>query len=373
MKKKFIMLVNCYPHQYQMADKEDHFLLPCMVMKEKGYECEYVTLRDQGKKTIETVHADDQAAVSEFRGFKIKRFDSTFKLLRYIRKQDAILQSNLRPWLPTTLSAFLPNTKVMRSYTYYMGSKKHIAFISALIFRRFDKILAVTPYEVEVYKKYKIPEKKIVHIPLAIDYEYFSQKVPTEDLREKYGIKETDKIIIASANIRKLKKFDILLKALPLVKKEVPEAKVLIMGNDMLHDQGLPSLKEIAAELGITDSVILPGFLDQETIRKCYSVSDVFVHPAADEYQGMVSYEAASSGVPLCLSIIGSHTSVYKEHALYHEVEDYEKLAENIITCLKKPEQRAEHVAFLKEHMKQWDYPVIKEKLSAFYDGFAED
>ncbi|MBN2454478.1 glycosyltransferase family 4 protein [Candidatus Woesearchaeota archaeon] len=366
--KKFIELVNCYPYPIPMKEEEDYFLLPAKVMRKKGFECEFVTLRAQGDRTIETKFANDKAALEHFRGFPIRRFDKTLSLLNYIRKEKALLHANLRPFLPTTLSSLLPNTKVIRPFTYYMGSNFAIALGSAVLFRRFDRILAVTPYECGVYRKYLIPEKKITHIPLAIDYKFFSKKAKADGVRKKFGIKQSDKVIVAVANVRKLKRFDVLLKALTIVRKSVPTAKVVIVGTDMLHAQGLPSLKETSAKLGISDSVVVTGFQPAEVLRKIYSISDVFVHPAADEYQGLVSYEASAMGIPLCLSTIGSHTSVYGGHALYHEVNDFKKLAENIVTCINKRESRAEHIKFLKNHMKNWDYPVIAKRLSSFYD-----
>jgi glycosyltransferase involved in cell wall biosynthesis len=370
--KKFIMLVNCYPHPIPVKKEEDYFLIPASVMKKKGFDCEYVTLRDQGDKTIETKFAKDSAYNEVFDGFKIKRFDKTLSMLNYIRKSGALLQSNLRPWPPASFSALLPNTKVMRSFTYFMGSNIPIALASAVLFRRFDKILAVTPYEVEVYKKYKIPAKKIKLIPFAIDYKFFTKKVSAPDIRKKYNIKPTDKVITAVANVRKLKRFDVLIKSLPLIKKSIPTAKVVIVGTDMLHAQKLPSLKETAAKYGVSDSVVITGWQPPEVLRKVYSITSAFVHPAADEYQGLISYEAAAMGLPLCLSSIGSHTSVFGGHALFHDVNDYKKLAENVIKSIKNPDSRKDDIKFLKNHMKQWDYPVIFKQLEEFYDEFIE-
>jgi glycosyltransferase involved in cell wall biosynthesis len=363
------MLVNSYPTSVGFKRvEEDFFLTPASVMKKKGYECEFVTLRAQGKKTIETTMGDDTAAVEYYKGFRVSRFDSPFTLLNHIRKSKAILQSNLRPWPPTSFSAFLPNTKAIRSFTYFMGSNLPISLFSALMFRRFNLILTVTPFEGQVYRKYKIPASKIRHIPLEIDYKFYSRKVNADDVMKKFGIKSKDKLIVGVANFRRLKKFDDLLKALTIVKKSVPNAKVILVGLDMLHLQGLPSLKETAARLGISDSVIVTGWQPPEVLRKVYSISSVFCHPAADEYQGLVSYEAAAMGLPLCLSSIGSHTSVFREHALYHNVNDFEKLAENIVVSIKNSEKREQHVKFLRSYMKEWDHPVIFKRLSKFYD-----
>lgn len=372
--RKFIQVVNLYPLIFDMDEKEDYMLIHDTVMKEKGFDCEIITLRAQGSRTIETKFAKDEAAVEYYKGFKITRFDTTKQLLSYVRQHNgAIVQSNLRSWSASSFVG-LPfigsrGKRVMRSYTYVMGSNLPIALFTAVIFRRFDRVLAVTPYEADVYRKWLVPEKKIRLIPLSIDYEKFSKRVNYGKIKGEYGIAENDKVVIAVANVRKHKRYDVLLKAIPLIKKEIPNFKVVIVGEDMLQKgQNLPSVKQMAADLGVSDSLVMTGYQTPEVLRQLYSMSDVFAHTAENEYQGLVSYEAAAMGIPLCLSKLGSHTSVFKEHALYHDIEDYRKLADNIIASIKSRSSREDSIKFLQEHMKNWDYPVIKKQLSGMYD-----
>ncbi len=386
--KKFIQVVNLYPLTYNTKDDmflrtEDYMLIHDTIMKEKGFDCDIVTLRAQGSKMIETKtlgkYASDELAEEYYEGFRITRFDTTRQLLGYVRKhKGAIVQSNLRSF-PASSFVGLPffgssGKRVMRSYTYVMGSNLPIALFTAAIFRRFDRILAVTPFEVGVYRKWLIPEKKIRLIPLAIDYEVYSRRVAHEGVRERFGIGENDKVAIAVANVRKHKRYDVLLKAIPLVKKEIPDFKAVIVGEDMLEKgQNLPSVAKMASDLGVSGSVVMTGFQPWRVLQQLYSLSDVFVHTAENEYQGLVSYEAAAIGIPLCLSDIGSHTSVFKEHALYHDVEDYRKLADNIIASINGLGSREGSINFLKEHMKEWDYPVIKKQLSGMYDELIDE
>ena len=372
--KKFIQVVNLYPLIFDMDEKEDYMLIHDTIMKEKGFDCEIVTLRAQGSKTIETKFAKDEAAVEYYKGFKISRFETTRQLLSYVRKhKGAVVQSNLRSFQASSFVG-LPffgsaGKRVMRSYTYVMGSSLPIAIFTALIFRRFNRVLAVTPYEADIYRKWRVPEKKIRLIPLSIDYEKFSKRVPFGSVKQDFGIAENDKVVIAVANVRKHKRYDVLLKAIPFVKKEIPDVKVVIVGEDMLQKgQNLPSVKQMAQDLGVSGSVVLTGYQSPDVLQKLYSLSDVFAHTAENEYQGLVTYESAAAGKPLCLSNIGTHTSVFGKNALYHEVKDYKKLAENIVASIKNRANRQENSEFLRNHMKDWDYPVIKKQLSDMYD-----
>ena len=105
-----------------------------------------------------------------------------------------------------------------------------------------------------------------------------------------------------------------------------------------------------------------------KTVRALLHGSTAFVHGADNEYQGLVSYEAAAAGVPLCLSNIGTHTSVFGGYALYHEVTDHETLARNLLRCHKDKELVKKNTSFLKKKMKEWDYSVIKKKLGDAYE-----
>lgn len=368
--KRFIQIVSVYPLPIPIEKKEDYFLLPGTVMRKKGFDCEYVTIRNQGSRTIESKFANDKAELEYFRGFRIRRFDNALKLLSYARKDpEAVLMAHMRPFAPSSFAGFLGNTKVMRTFTYVMGSNLPIAVFTAIILRKFNRIFAVTPYECGVYRKWKIPEKKITLLPLSINYELFSRRVAYGGLKEKYGIGEKDKVVLAVANVRKHKRYDVLLKAVPFVRKEIPAVKFVIVGDDWLQKaQNLQTVKQMALELGVSDSVVLTGYQPPETVRKFYSLSDVFVHTAENEFQGLVSYEAAAMGVPLCLSGIGSHTSVFREHALYHGVEDYKKLASNIVTSIRHRDRHGESISFLKKYMKEWDYPAIRERMSEEFD-----
>lgn len=372
VQKRFIQIVSVYPLPIPTEEKEDYFLLPGTVMRKKGFDCEYVTIRNQGSRTIESKFANDKAGLEYFKGFRIRRFDNTLKLLNYAREDpEAVLMAHMRPFAPSSFAGFLGNTKVMRTFTYVMGSSLPVAVFTAIILRRFNRIFAVTPYECGVYRKWKIPEKKITLLPLSINYEMFSKRVAYGGLKEKHGIREKDKVVIAVANVRKHKRYDVLLKAIPLVRKEIPGVKFVIVGDDWLQKaQNLPTVKQMALDLGVSDSVVLTGYQPPETVRKLYSLSDVFVHTAENEFQGLVSYEAAAMGIPLCLSGIGSHTSVFKEHALYHDVEDYKMLASNIVASIRHRDRdgRGESIRFLKQHMKAWDYPIIRERMSEEFD-----
>lgn len=372
--KKFLQLVPFYPTPFKLHRKEDYFLLPADVMAAKGMEVEFVTLRNTAPTSEYVTGKGNIAPPFEVvEGYPVRRFDGILSLYRYMRRQrDAMVHVHLRPYPPSQFSGFvLPQKKVLSPFTYLLGSNLAIRLLTKLVMPRFDQIHCFTPYELEIYRKAGIPEKKLRLIPLSIDYDYFSAKPHEAEInaaKERFGFADSELVVISVAQVRKNKRFDTVIKALKVIKETVPSAKFLAVGDDWLPRQGVPGVMETAASVGVKDSVILTGFQQMDSLRALLHSSSVFVNAADNETQGLVTYEAAAAGVPLCLSGIGSHTTVFGDSALYHEVADHGSLARNILKYYEDSALRRKNTSHLRERMKEWDYSAIKKKMSDAYD-----
>jgi len=65
---------------------------------------------------------------------------------------------------------------------------------------------------------------KMIVIPVGIDTELF-KPIDKREMREKYGFKENDKIILFVGRFERVKGLDLLLKSFKEVKKEVNDCK----------------------------------------------------------------------------------------------------------------------------------------------------
>ncbi len=369
--KKFIQLVPFYPTPYELHPKEDYFLMPADIMAGKGLEVEFVTLRNTAPTGEYKTGSNIASPEEVVKGYKVKRFGSIVSLYRHLRSQkDALLQVHLRPYPPSQFAGFVaPQKKALRPFTYLLGSNRLIQLMTKLVMPRYDLIQCVTPYEIDIYRKAGVPEKKMRLIPLSIDYGFFSAKAPdAKATAEKFGYADSEFVVISIAQIRRHKRFDDVMRALKIVREKVPSARFLAVGEDWLPRQGLPDIMATAESIGVNGSVIWTGFQGMAAVRALLQGSTAFVHGADNEYQGLVSYEAAAAGVPLCLSNIGSHTSVFGDDALYHEVTDHETLAKNLLFCHEHHDSVRDSTAHLKGRMKDWDYGVIRKKMADSYE-----
>lgn len=370
--KKFIQLVPFYPTPYELHPKEDYFLMPADIMREKGFEVEFVTLRNTAPTPeYKTAAGNVVAEFDVVKGYPVRRFKNTLSLFSYIRNQKgAIVQVHLRPYPPSQFAPFfVPQKKALRTFTYLLGSNKAVEILTRLSVPKYDIVFCCTPYEIDIYRKAGVKEERIRHVPLSIDYGFFSAKPNNvKSVAEKFGYADSEFVVISIAQIRRHKRFDDVMRALKIIREKIPSAKFLAVGEDWLPRQNLPGIVATAAEIGVKDSVIWTGFQDMPTVRALLHGSTAFVHGADNEYQGLVSYEAAAAGVPLCLSSIGTHTSVFGDYALYHEVTDHVALAKNLLRCHEDKQLAKRNASFLKEKMKDWDYGVIRKKMSNAYD-----
>ena len=92
------------------------------------------------------------------------------------------------------------------------------------------------------------------------------------------------------------KRFDLAIRAMGEVRKSHPRVQLVIPGPATSHTA---SLKDLVAELGLSDAVIFLGAIAEEELQKLYEGAAVYVYPAPEEDFGMGVIESMAKGVPV--------------------------------------------------------------------------
>ncbi len=350
---KFVEIVPGYPLTIKARPIEDYFYWPAQMMLDKGYEVEFLTNQLEGP--------------GQYQDVKIKRFKSWGQIHKYVNRDKDIrlVHAHLRPYPATFFGLLMRKPKIMSAHTYILGSNPLIAKASVFMMNKYDKIVCFTPHEMQIYEKAGIRKEKLVLIPHPVDHKFFSQPIKgKEAIKKQYGIRD-EFVVITFATIRKVKRIETLLKAFRIFSRKV-KSKLIIVGTDLLPEEGLQSVEEMARELGV--DVIRAKQLEPEELRRVLSIANVFVNSSEIEAQGLAVYEAAAAGLPLCLSSIGSLTSVFGNLPLYHDYWDYEKLAENLHYYYHNPQAADKSVKKLKELVRAFDISSISRKMEALYE-----
>ncbi len=229
------------------------------------------------------------------------------------------------------------------------------------------KIIATSQAEFKDCKKFGIPENKIKLIPLSFN--------PPNISKDKQ--KSTKKIrLLFVGRIVPLKNLDVLLKAVKIVKKDIPEIEFTIVGEEIsgrLHgDAGYKQkLLVLVNELKIKENVKFVGWKTGKELWDIYQNSDLFLFASTYENFGLPLLEAAYFRLPLVSTDVGvakDLIDVNKGGNIISKL-DANEFAENIITLLKNDLKHEESSKFVFDESKNFLIKSIAKKYEEIYTG----
>lgn len=177
----------------------------------------------------------------------------------------------------------------------------------------FSKVIALTYKSAFDLIKGGVPESKIEVVPNMLEVDKFS-KADGRPIRKLLGVEEDPIVLFPSRlvgreknpflEIESGKGLDILLKALPLVKREIPNVRLLLMGNDPIYQdivlQVRRKILRMARVFGVEENILFfNGQLPQHKIPEVFAASDVVVSLGPTECFGMVFLEGMAAGKPV--------------------------------------------------------------------------
>lgn len=239
-------------------------------------------------------------------------------LSKFLRenKIDVVHSHELKSVVNTLIAGTLAGTKVKVSITHTPISEWRIGkfkkALDILIYKFFvnkfsDAEIALTNSRKETKIFEGIKEDKLVVIPNSFktyefDIPYDLVVSHREEIRKRYNIQKDAFVFGCVGRLTVEKDTSTLIKAF---KK--------FLGTDLFHKNKFylliagggdleEDLKNLTAELGISDSVIITGVFNQEDLVKFYSSFDAFVFPSLTEGFGLVLVEAMYMRLPVICS-----------------------------------------------------------------------
>ncbi|MDP2637117.1 MAG: glycosyltransferase, partial [bacterium] len=151
-------------------------------------------------------------------------------------------------------------------------------------------------------------------------------------------IKPGAKVVGIVARLVKEKGFLPLFEAFAEVKKQVPEAILLVVGPEEPEKEDALDPKEVS-RYGIEESVIFLG--ERTDVEELYPVMDVFVLPSFREGLGLSILEASAMKVPVVASDIRGCREGVEDGVTGFLVpsNNPERLAEALVRVLKNPQE----------------------------------
>lgn len=146
---------------------------------------------------------------------------------------------------------------------------------------------------------YTTPEWKIRVIPNGINPNYFKLEVdPWQDVKRWYGIDVYDPLVMFLGRITYHKGPDLLLRAIPEILRDYPNAKFMFVGDGDMKSW----LENITSELGISHATRFTGYVSDLDKEKFLKASDCVVIPSRNEPFGIVALEAWACERPIIVT-----------------------------------------------------------------------
>src|SRR5206468_1698503 len=110
--------------------------------------------------------------------------------------------------------------------------------------------------------------------------------------------------VVCAARLTPEKGVDVLLRAAALLKGDVADLRVLVLGGTQAGHEGYRAeLDDLARRLGVADAVCFGGFVDQPFGR--WAGARVYVQPSRTEGLPLAVTEAMASGLPVVATAVG--------------------------------------------------------------------
>ncbi|MEW5800094.1 MAG: glycosyltransferase family 4 protein [Bacteroidota bacterium] len=245
----------------------------------------------------------------------------------------------------------LLGTSVFKETAFPLASYVYLAERAALPMYKKIHFMVHSPSTHKEFLSLGFDPGKVHHVHYGVNHRIFRQT----------GIQKSSVPLVgALGRLKKYKSFDNLIEAFVIVKKEIPNARLVIVGegDDKLR------LIELTQRLGLNESVTFTGFVSEEEKVDWLNRMHVAVNTSAKEGWGLTATEANACGTTTVSSNVqGLRDAVIDEQTgLLYEYGNREKLAEKIILLLRDANLRERLQNNALQHSKEFDWQTGAEK-----------
>ena len=213
------------------------------------------------------------------------------------------------------------------------------------IYHRSGMLIATTPQQREILVKeaYDVPENRIRVIPPGYDDTRFFPVSEASRRAIKQQLDAEGPIVLALGRVARNKGYDLLLRAMQVVVKRVPEARLLLAIGSTTPSEDeqkqVDQLRQLSIDLGVYEQVMFRDYIPDDLLADYYRAADVFALSSRYEPFGMTAVEAMACGTPTVITTEGGlwQQVTWGLEALYANPFDDRAYGHAIATILQYP------------------------------------
>jgi len=270
---------------------------------------------------------------------------SLARLARYIRRQGIrVVHSTDRPRdaVSCVLLAKLSGAKsVIHVHVKYAG---WIGRPVRWAMGRGDALVGVSQFVARSLVENGYPAHKTHAVLNAIDPTAWDYGLDPGPVRRALGIPADAPVVACAARLFRGKGQDDVIRAIALIRPELPSVRLLIIGEDdrqAMRTSFAAELKELARDLGVLDQIVFTGY--RADMPALLAVCDVFALPSFEEPFGLVFLEALAMKRPVVALDNGGTPEVVQHgtSGLLSAPGDVAALAANLLRLIRDQALRA--------------------------------
>ena len=362
--KKIIVLSNMYPskeHPTYGIFVENQVEL----LRSSGQEVDVIAIENAGKGKITTL----KKYITWF-------FRSFFHMLRNRKK---VSLSHAHYAFPTGLISLVSKKLLGIPYvvTVHGGDIDKMSTIHPMIAKLTKKILVQAETVIvvgerlkrDVIERFGVSENNVTVMSMGVDTSIF-KKIPKEEARMSLGLHVDGPIILFVGNIIKQKGLLELVEAYKLLKENVPDLSLYLIGST--KDSGfVSSLQSYISENKIQD-VHFIGPKPQSEIAKWMSAANILSLPSYHEGFGLVALEAMAVGMDVVGTNVGGLTYLLADDAgILVQPKDVKSLHDGLALALNGDTNKINRTV-VSERVTEHAYETILQKLQSIYRKAAQ-
>lgn len=232
-----------------------------------------------------------------------------------------------------------------------------------------DCITYISQYTLQRFQKAFGPHPRWVHMPSAVSVGSFQAAAGDKSqAKEHFGLVDAPSapVILCVSRLVPRKGQDQLLRAMPIVREQVPDAQLLIIGRGRYR-----STLEILAKIYAPDAIIQEAKDDAE-LSLAFAAGDVFAMPVRTrgggldvEGLGIVYLEAQAAQLPVIAGNSGgAPETITAETGVVIDGNNVQEIADALVTMLSNPQQSAAMGQAGREHVEEnWTWDVMGKQL----------
>lgn len=184
--------------------------------------------------------------------------------------------------------------------------------------KRASVVTAGSTYQLNLCRAHHIPKHKLHLAPLGVDTKQFNDQLPMTNYQYP--------TLIQAASLIPVKNQTLLLHTLALVKNEIPDIKLNLVGSGPLQSQ----LVKLANQLNLSQNITWHGPRPYPEMSRLFRQAHLYVQSSQHESQGMAVLEAMACGLP----VLGTPVGVAQTLACRPANSSPEILAQQIVEVL---------------------------------------